>query len=65
VQSGGMNLGILTKRAKTVAGFVDELKKQNTNMKSFLQLFPEFQLHDGRVYVSSARQGPLDQFLSS
>jgi transposase InsO family protein len=69
VKSGGMTLGVLTKRTKTVAGFADELKKQNTNMKGFLQLFPEFQLHDGKVYVkdhvSSARQGPLDQFVRS
>lgn len=61
----GMSLAELTKKSKIVAGFADELKKQNTNTKGFLQLFPEFQFHDGKVYTSAPQRGGLDQFMRS
>ena len=51
----GMRLEQLTKKSKTVSGFADELKKQSTNMKGFLQLFSEFQIRDGKVYISTTR----------
>ena len=52
----GMNLGTLTQRSKVIPGFADELKKQKTNMKGFLQLFPQFQIQDGKVYTSSLQR---------
>ena len=61
----GMNLASLTQKSKTVAGFADELKKQSTNMKGFLQLFSEFQLQNGKVYTSTPQRGALDQFMRS
>ena len=60
----GMNLGTLTRKSKDVPGFANELKKQKTNMKGFLELFPQFRIHDGKVYTSGLQQrGPLDEFM--
>ena len=61
-----MNLGVLTQKAKRVQGFSDELKKQHTNMKGFLELFPQnFQLHNGKVSPVGPRRGALDAFARS
>ena len=61
-----MNLGVLTQKAKRVQGFSDELKKQHTNMKGFLELFPQnFQLHNGKVSPVGPRRGALDAFTRS
>jgi len=60
----GTNLGVLTQKAKKIAGFADELKKQHTSMKDFIQLFPQnFQFHDGKVSPIAVRRGALDAFM--
>ena len=62
----GMSLSLFTKNSKQVSGFANELKKQKTNTKGFLELFSQFQLKDGKVYTSSLLSntpGPIDKFL--
>ncbi len=58
------NLGVLTQKAKKIAGFPDELKKYHTNMKGFIELFPQnFQFHDGKVSPIAVSRGALDAFV--
>ena len=60
----GTNLGVLTQKSKKIAGFPDELKKYHTNMKAFIELFPQnFQFHDGKVSPISVSRGALDAFM--
>jgi len=58
------NLGVLTSKAKKIQGFADELKKQHTSMKGFIELFPQnFQFHDGKVSSIAVNRGALDAFM--
>ena len=58
------NLGVLTQKAKKIQGFADELKKQHTSMKDFIQLFPQnFQFHDGKVSPIAVNRGAIDAFM--
>ena len=64
VTGGAASLGAVSKKMKRdVEGFKDELKRQKTSFRQFVELFPEVvTIEDGRLKIVGARRGPLDQF---
>ena len=51
------------KMKREVEGFRDELKKQKTSFRQFVELFPDVvTIRDGRLTLVGQRQGALDQY---
>ena len=61
---GNSSLAAVSKRMKReVEGFRDELKKQKSSFRQFVELFPDVvTINDGRLQIVGQRQGALDQF---
>jgi len=57
-------LASVSKRMKReVAGFRDELKKQKSTFRQFVELYPDVvTIRDGRLTLVGQRQGALDQY---